>query len=409
MKTAQYAGCRAFRPFRGVLFFVFLALCASAAESSPALSSDVTQTVWLERRDVNQLIQWSAYVAPQSQPFAKEPGLGKRGVTRGTLRLAGVSDPPTAFIWDQPNGKLYLDLNQNHDLTDEVPLGFSAIGRHSYLQTFTNICLTSKAPAIPVSISFYEGGGNSVANGMIGLRSFWASKVTLSGREFEIGYIPEMAGRSGYLVLRAWGERQREFTVMDGSLAAFDFCPNLFVGTNGYRLECNPEQQEGALKYRLTLREKAVELGELKLEGQFVKRLVLTGNPDRLPIGRFMVLLDNPGPVSKIPVGTYGQSQVLVAQGGVEAYRQPVYAGASSPSFATITSESGKTAALKAGGPLTNTVSASRRGGALSLSYQLTAADGFNYRLVSTGPAKPPRLSISKNGKVVHADNFQFG
>ncbi len=418
MNTAQFTCSKGLGPSPGLfvslaLFFPPLASYA-AVDGATKISGDETQTVYLEQRDGNEFLGWNVPIERQSQLFPKEPELSGRKVVRGAFRLDGSGESLTPFIWDYQQGKLYLDLNQNRDLSDDPAGVFSCSGRYarSY-QEFTNLHLAFKSGSeslvFPVDIRFYGNGPNELGGAGFSLRAFWASQVSLQGRQFEMGYVPAFAGRTAYLVLRPWEQRGEPLSLGPGAFSVFEFCPNLFVGTNGYRLDVTPEQQNGNLKYKLALRDKPVETGELKLEGTSVRKLVLMGMPDRLAGGRFLVLLEDPSPVVRIPAGTYRQSHVLLEAGGVKVASQPVFGAASGPALLTISSGSDKAATLRLGGPLTNSVSVSRRGSFLVLNYQLTSADGLNYALLSTGPAKPPRFSISRAGQVIHKGVFEFG
>jgi hypothetical protein len=64
---------------------------------------------------------------------------------------------------------------------------------------------------------------------------------------------------------------------------------------------------------------------------------------------------------------------------------------------------------LAVGGPLTNCVSATRRGRNLRLSYRLIGAGGGEYWLENGGDMKPPQFAVGKSGKGIGSGQFEFG
>ena len=175
-----------------------LPLCA-ADNSAPPPSAGTTQSVQLDYREFDFPVgRWGLPVSPQSGPFKKEPGFGLRKVVRGTLNFGNNPDQYVPFIWDHAGGKLYLDLNRNRDLTDD-PGGVcsceeSARSSPSY-QTFTNIHLTFKTPkgAYParVDLSLYNYNQTFVT---VVPRCGWAGKVSLQGRDWQVGVIENYLG-----------------------------------------------------------------------------------------------------------------------------------------------------------------------------------------------------------------------
>ncbi len=386
-------------------------------DTAPATAA---QTTWLEYRETKQpLIRWPLVVNPQVKAFPKEPALEGRKVSRGSLQVGDQAKQAVNFLWDYTKGKLYLDLNRNEDLTDD-PTGILTLPRFQfspYYQTFTNVHLTlesanGKRPLL-LDLTLYQPNYNGQPNGSAACRSFWQGTIPLQNQDWQIGIVENPPGRVGpvepaYLLLRPWGGREEPFETQSGCLDAFTFSPNLFFRQQAYAVEGGFDQQGGAPKYRITLREKAVELGELRLTGKFIHRLVLTGNSAEATKDRFTVVLDRPEASVTIPTGTYGPCQIQLKAGSVDAYRD---AARLSPSqvVMTVTAKGSKATLLNAGGPLTNTVSAARRGAFLSLSYQLLGADGVPYQLVHFDRNQPPRFNIYKNGKVIQSGRFEFG
>ncbi|HEY5911430.1 MAG TPA: hypothetical protein VJA21_12590, partial [Verrucomicrobiae bacterium] len=218
--------------------------------------------------------------------------------------------------------------------------------------------------------------------------------------------------------LRPWERREQAWDLSSGGLDAFGFSPNLFFDGQAYRVDCSFLQQDGVSKFRISFREKEAELGELKLTGKFIDRLVLAGarqNAARIP-GRkqppekpavFTVVLDHPEPVVKVPVGEYAQCQVSLKSGEVSAHYQADYAG-SLPAVNIVASGT-NLAVLAAGGPLTNSVIAQPNGQNLGLTYRLLGAGGVSYQLSRQDRSHPPRFVVYKGGKTFHSGQFEFG
>ena len=106
-------------------------------------------------------------------------------------------------------------------------------------------------------------------------------------------------------------------------------------------------------------------------------------------------------------MGTYDQCRVQLKAGQSEAYRDVNRYGA--PASGAVVVQSAKTAVLLAGGPLTNSVSPSRNGRNLSLSYQLLGVDGSSYTLGAQDRSSPPLFTVYKGAKAIHSGKFEFG
>jgi hypothetical protein len=168
------------------------------------------------------------------------------------------------------------------------------------------------------------------------------------------------------------------------------------------------------------LTDQPTALGELRITGSFIQRLVLTGGP-------YVVVLAQPPASVKVPPGRYYPYRVWVNQGKAEAYlnygvprsgkanvveeisgsQMPVL-GPPPPEQAVVVDE-GRTAVLAVGGPLTNCVSATHRGRNLLLSYRLIGSGGGEYRMAGGGDRKPPQVTISRSCMKVGSGQFEFG
>ena len=133
--------------------------------------------------------------------------------------------------------------------------------------------------------------------------------------------------------------------------------------------------QDGEAKLALQFTEQSVALGELKITGKFIQPARSAG---RAVSGGAR----SAGGRVKIPTGSYNQPDILLEQNGVEAFsaipgQMQVGRG--------ISVDDKTPAVLNAGGPLTNSVTASRHGQDLRLDYRLIGAGGETYQLAKPG------------------------
>ncbi len=383
-----------------------------------AAATGTTHSVFLEYKEAQHgIVPWAFAVTPQTKPFAKEPQLGGHRVFRGTFaQPAPGGGHAMGFVWDHSAGKLYLDVNGNGDLTDDAgqPFPCSAKTRtRAEFQSFTNIHLALKGPGgLPypalVDIELYTSG--NLPQGSVSCRSFWEGRLALGGRDWQVGRIDtsglNTGGSNGSLLWRPWAAREEPLSAQTASVEVLPLTPTLFAGGQAYQVECAYVQQQGKAGYRLDLREKQVELGELKVPGKYIERVVLNSHARGKP--PITVVLDAPQPTMRIPVGNYDHLKVQLRSGNIRAFRNVQV----TPNAGTVLSLSAdKASVLLAGGPLTNSVSAHRQGRNLALSYELLGADHAVYQLSRSGTqlAAPPQFVIYKQGKAIHSGNFEFG
>ena len=378
---------------------------APAQEATGGANSPGGQSVtaYLDYRDVNySIINWSLGATSRAAAFKKEPAFSGGKVVRGTLQLGGGNDTEMGFAWDRAAGKLYLDLNRNQDLTDDPARVYSrAGGAGDSFQFFSNVHLPIRTAGgdcqALVDLNFY---GYSPLRCSLSMRSFWQGKVVLQGEEWQVGllgnpYDQRKSLENGNLLLRPWSERNRPFTMFSGSLESFPFSRNLFFGNRAYQLQCASEGQGDKARVRLAFVEQTPSLGELRITGSSVRRVVMSGQP-------YAVVLDWPAAAIKVPTGSYGYS-VWLKKGEAEAY---LARGETASGMIAVNDR--KPAVLMAGGPLTNSVAVSRRGRNLSLNYELVGAGG-KYQVLNQDRAHPPEFAVYQGEQKVASGRFEFG
>jgi hypothetical protein len=375
---------------------------APAVSASPSKSSTVVALTYTEvPYGVNNE---GVSMTERAEPFKHEPAsTGK--VIRGTLNFGGSNTNTYAFLWRFDEGKLALDLNQNQDLTDDPAgtLSRQSLGPLNY-QTFTNVHLKLRSAAgicpVVTDLHFWHYGYGSRPGCSAELHSFWQGQVTLAGVDWQVGLVPNFwrpmeACDGDALLLRPWSRHQEAFS---GSGSTFDapiFARKVFFGGHAYELHWRPGAETAQMKPSLEFTEQAVTLGEARLTGQFVKRIILSGD--------YLSIFDQPAASVKLPTGSYSQSGLLLEKDGAQAY-PTVESGARS---LKVTAQS--PTVLAVGGPLTNSVTATRRGEDLVLNYQIIGAGGQTYQMANVNRLHPPEFAIYKGERKIASGNFEFG
>jgi hypothetical protein len=335
----------------------------------------------------------------EAGPFAVEPEVGKEA-RRGKLQFGSSATNAMAFIWDHRAGKLFLDLNRNLDLTDDAEGVFSSAtgGRGSY-HSFTNLHLGMVTSAgerrLTGDLGLWRHGNRF--GGSFAVRSLWHGRVKLAGREWEVGLIEQEFGRrerGRELLLRPWSSQGERFSVDDGALQTVGFPKKLFLNGHAYAVALS---EDGA-GLRLQFTEENPALGELEIKGEFIHRLVLQG-------GDYTVVLDEPEASVRVPLGSYSEPAVCVRRGQAAAYRESSRGAAQRQ----VTVREGPATLLKAGGPLTNSVSIRRELGSLDLTYRLLGADGRFYSVINQDRTTPPRFAVYQGERRMGSGQFEFG
>ena len=270
---------------------------AARAQASTSLPSSLPpqQTAWLEYRELSYPIaNYPVSFTLQSAPFKKEPNLGGRAATRGIFKFGNNTEQFVSFILDRSQGKLYLDLNRNQDLTDDTHGVFTTTERGvgAYYQSFANIPLTFKTavgtqPAL-VDLAIYHYGNPMTVQA--GCRYCWEAKTSFQGRDYLLALADNLTGKlgspeGGYLVLRPWAAGNQAFSVQNASLDGFPFARGLFFAGQTYHLDWSFLRRDGALGYKVELNPQVAELGELKLTGKYVNRLVVDARQQSIADG----------------------------------------------------------------------------------------------------------------------------
>jgi hypothetical protein len=378
-----------------------------AAPAEPEAASPVaTHTADLQYQETDEvLVSFSVGVKLLSNPFLKEPpppegdafrSLPRANVFRGSLLSESRPEQATAFIWDKAQGRLYLDLNRNGDLTDD-PKGIFASPSRDDNQTFTNVHLVLPTAtgdrAVRLQLEFYSSRSSS-PRVSAGLCYYWDTKLSLRGTDWQFGLVEGRLRENAYLLLRPWAERQRPFHLTTGSPDFFGFTTDLFFGNQAYTLDCRYQPGGDSGKYRLTLKEQSPRLGELKVTGADLHRLILTTKPS------LTVVLDQPQGTVRVPVGNYSLDEIWLRQGEVEV---------GSFGAGKVSVDARRPANLVAGGSLTNSVTVKSQDHSLRLKYKMLGADGRDYKFPRPDYKHPPEFAVFQGTNRLATGKFEFG
>lgn len=378
---------------------------ADAATSPPP--TPITSSLEYQETDYG-IASLGVSLTTRTEPFKKEQAADGK-VIRGNLSLGSAANA-VSFVWQRDAGKLFLDLNRNQDLTDDPGGVFSAPTKSRSYQSFTKIRLPLHTDQgrcqVLANIDFWDYSQRPGCN--LTVRSFWQGKVTLNGKDWQVGVIPAISvekhgNRSisldkGELLLRPWGKRNQSFNSYNGSVAVVPSTRKLFLDGHAYQLDWVTSAQNSEVQPVIQFTEQTVELGELRITGKYIQRLVMPGQP-------YLVILDQPAATVKVPVGNYNQLSVRLEQGGTEAF----YESDRHPTGQRVSVDAKKPAELAIGGPLTNSVFVSRTGQDLNMDYRLIGVGGLAYELANQDRSHPPEFAVFKADKKIASGKFEYG
>lgn len=359
----------------------------------------------------------------QDVRFRKEPEFGKNDkVVRQALKIGSNPGDFVGFAVNFTSGTLYLDLNQNLDLTDDpqgiyksnnarVLSGGSASSRGVNIvvygsgNTQTRSALVAMFRGVRLNLSkngidrsymlepFYYLGTDSP---YIGIRSLYASEIDLHGRRWLFQVQDNLDGQldasDRFLITAVAGKSEPKPI----SYRPMPVPKNLFLDGRQYRLDFAFGPASGNAPLTVTLTEHASPLTQFTLEGQFVRRLVLEGE-------EHLVVLDAPGQTVSLPADNYRIQGVYLQQ----APGKPTFVGApATPRFAATADAPYR---LKVGAPFVGSVVATRKGNVLQMQYVLKGAAGEEYSIVNPDRGNPPKFVIYKGDQKVADGSFQFG
>jgi len=172
----------------------------------------------------------------------------------------------------------------------------------------------------------------------------------------------------------------------------------LFLNGHQYDMSYDFPGAKGSSEPRVTFKEVAAgELADVKIEGRLINQLVLRG-----PEG--WAILFAPGPLARVPVGSYPRQDVYLVDPKLAT---PLVAQCQR----ILNADKTRRAALRVGGPLDNSVDVKRSGDMVTLNYKLCGVGGEVYTLGNTNPGRttPPEFTITHGAKRLRSGKFEYG
>jgi hypothetical protein len=380
-------------------------------------------------------LAWEIKVGSDAR-FTKEPPFSGPAVFRGYFCLGRDTNLFLPFAWDAAAQRLYLDLNRNHDLTDD-PAGVF-IGTGSQVQLYHSLRLEFPSQAGPYRIladAHVFDGPNRTPRVFLYVRSLWEGSVELAGKKWYVAVIGKPDGRLGptesikeigsRMILRPWAEKDQPFLWWHSTLPyvhdlahvklvtfeyrhagnaevfdAFNLPARLFFQNQAYRLDCRVEPGDTPAGLALSFQPVPALLGRVQVRGDFIRRLVLdsSASPES-----FTTVIDTPGTEVQVPVGVCERQIVrLQCEGGTN-----IAIGIGTTRLAVNETN---VAVFNAGGPLRQTVEVDRADSRSPLlRYCLANAAGLSFHLVFHNPKAPPKLAIRQREALLGEGQFEFG
>ncbi len=383
-----------------LIISIWLAAGALGSAADVLAAPSQTLQILLEPQELSEPVEtYTLQCVALSRPFAQEPDLGAHRVVRGAFGFGGATNEYTGFIWDHTANRLYLDLNGNGDLTDDSGSPFA--GEYEGLMQLFPRLKVSLRGASGRSACLLDLRLGSGAPGQfqctVAVRSVWQGRLELEGRTWQIGLAANPLAGPGakpqYFLLRPWEVRNEPLRLNPGTPYLADWSDKMFLARHAFSVTASYTNLDGASRYLLSLTPAQSSLGRLQVRGQFLYRLILKD-----PSG-YEAILDSPFDDEPVPAGLYQNAEVWLRHETGEAF----YIGA-----LPVHIRPNERLTLVAGGPLTNIVTAERRGDDLALTYRLAGLRGLEYKL-SDNRTNPPDWKILSGDKELASGKFAYG
>lgn len=307
--------------------------------------------------------------------FKKEPEYAGPRVYRGAL------PDGTGFAVDLKAGRLYLDTNRSHDLTDDPDNVYEG---DPQLLLFENVRLPrTEGPGqepVAVNVHFTDGASFFITT----VKSGWRGQVELGGRKFDIGVPDTISGEAfgGAIdVTPADGENPPTLTMGPRGWLA--------VGDHAYSVQIEVKDASATA----ILRETDKETGEIVLDAY---ALELTQDPDPDSFAADSMSVVFPDKKFRLPVGHYAIDQIHVRSGAI-TYSATPRQGRLSVETATVSP--------KFGPPLKEQVTAERIGSRLKCVYQLVG-QGNEVYCAADPTVNAPTILVKQGERELFADKF---
>ncbi len=391
--------------------FLFLVYFSGYLAGAPCASAESGQGEAPPEEEIVLTFQPDGFSLPVSVElsrsevrFRAEPDFGGRNILRGSIPTGMTHSEFIGFAWDQTNAELYVDSNQNLDLTDDPgqPFSVSYAGGLRMGHAFQGIHVVVRHGEVAVPYNFnmqFMGTWFCQAN----VRSGWRGEATFTDGRYQVTIVDNFDGQLGLgdhfevkpsTLVSAVGQR----TPVEDTFAFFSgiYDPGIpaciVVDGTPYKVEGSLSETSGGATVRLAFSGVDTPTGEIRLEGQHIEKLVLRRQDDT----SLLYVSGNP---IRVPTGTYTVHTIALDGGWTS--NEP-------GSRSAVIVRAGKTAPLKAGGPLKHDVELTTSGASVLLTYTVRGVGGEAYQ-VSGSQAKPPEFAVYRGDTRIASGNFEYG
>lgn len=330
--------------------------------------------------------------------FKKEPFPNRGKIFRSVMPIGDVKNP-IPFAWNASKRTLYLDLNRNLDLTDDrhySPEPFSQPS-YQYYQFRIPLKIDDMSTSYIVNAVFYPHRNGSY----VVIWSRWEGLIELYGKKYKFILADDMDGkidlngRDIFFIIPEddpSGENVIYQSLTNRTGARPDI---LFLNGHAFRVSAEFAKRDNKLCVKATFRETQIETEEVRITGQYIKCLYLSGNN--------LIIQESPGKEIRIPAGRYPQARVVLGD------EKSKYLATCDLSLHNFEVARGKPATLTVGAPLKSIVDASQNDRYISLTYRLIDNNNNDYTLSAKEPNQQPRAVIYQSGREIQSGNFEYG
>ncbi len=322
--------------------------------------------------------------------FKKEPDFGQREIVRGALRLGTNRQDNLGFAWDRAQGRLYLDLGHNLDLTDDAA-GVVEADDDEWYQEFDDIPLVNNSGPVPIP---YQVGLRFSHRGYayVEINSGWRGEVQLGDATWHVTVVDNLDGQLGL------GDKLIVSQVSDepGGVGVVDRLPlvrDLTLNDQSYKLSFAFVAGASNPALQVTAETVAPPAGFLVVTGRHIAYLRLAGD-DRAAI------FARPPERFLWPAGRYTDNTIYLQAGSGSPF---------SANLKDISITQGGFTTLDAGAPLEHKVRVTRSMAGVNLSYRLLGLGGEEYQAGDDSQLRRPRFTIYRDGHELDGGHFEYG
>ncbi|MCX7000956.1 MAG: hypothetical protein NT106_11800 [Candidatus Sumerlaeota bacterium] len=332
--------------------------------------------------------------------FKKEPFPDKGRIFRSVMRI-GDGKNPIPFALNASKRTLYLDLNRNLDLTDDPQYSAKPYGmsNYQYFEFRIPLKINDTSTSYLINTMFYlQRNGFS---GFATIHSRWEGLIELYGKKYKFIVADDMDGKidlkgQDYLFVITENDPSGEDVIYNLMTNRTGPRPDiLFLNGHAFRVSAEFARRDNKPCIKVTFRETQIETEEVRITGQYIKCLYLSGNN--------LIIQDSPGKEIRIPAGRYPQARAIL---GDEKSKPLATCDISLHNFEVVR---GKPVTLTVGAPLKSIVVAGQNGRYLQLSYRLIDNNNNDYTLSAKEPKQPPRAVIYQGDREIQSGNFEYG